>query len=92
MWLSLAEPNQLGEVGQPRLLFNAAAEAAGLRTPGKKDWPADCLRHSFASYRATQISLIDLARDMGNSENIIVKHYHEVATPEAATEFFSSMP
>ncbi len=91
-WLALAKRHRRGTIGYSDTYFRRAAEAAGLRDPKGGGWPADCLRHSFGSYRAVQISLTDLARDMGNSESIIISHYREVTDRETAEKFFSIRP
>ena len=68
--------------------LDAAKARAGFKT-----WPANALRHSFASYRLAQCA--DAARvslEMGNSPQIIFGHYRELVKPKDATRFWSIKP
>ena len=38
------------------------------------------------------IGLTDLARDMGNSQQVIIDHYRAVADRETAKKFFNARP
>ena len=56
-------------------------------------WPQDCLRHTAASY------LLSLHKDagkvaltLGNSERILLRHYHNLVTTEATEKFFNIKP
>lgn len=56
-------------------------------------WPQDVLRHSYATYRLAQTNnLHDLANEMGNSPQIIVKHYRDLASAKEGKAWFSIMP
>lgn len=58
-----------------------------------RKWPADVLRHSFGSYRLKQTE--DRARtaeEMGNSPDIIKRHYRRPITGEQARLWFAIRP
>ena len=59
-----------------------------------KDWPADCLRHSFATYWLEKYKDAPrLALEMGNSVSVIMNHYHRVLdNPEDAARYWNIMP
>ena len=70
-----------------RHLIKAACEKAGV------PWKLNALRHSFASYRLAQLG--DAARtalEMGNSPNVIFKHYRELVTAEQSAAYWSIKP
>ena len=50
------------------------------------------LRHSYASYRFTQIGENELAKELGNSPGVIFSNYRELVEPEAAEDWFSIVP
>jgi hypothetical protein len=51
------------------------------------------LRHSYASYRLAAIqNAAQVALEMGNSSEIVFKHYRELVKPEAALKWFSIFP
>jgi integrase len=61
---------------------------------GKKvfggSWPADCLRHSYGSYRNAQIrNLSQVAEEMGTSVDMLHRHYHNPRPSVEAGEWFS---
>ena len=63
---------------------DALRKAAGLN-----DWPRNVLRHSFGSYLLASTHDENLtAAQMGNSPDIIVKHYREMVRPEAAERYW----
>jgi len=69
--------------------FRDARTAAGI-----KDWPADCLRHSFASYwLQIHRDAPALALEMGNSVEVILERYSKVLDePEDAAKFWATLP
>ena len=74
-----------GHVFHSRQLFREAVEDAGLAP-----WPQDRLRHSYGTYRLALTKNEQLvAADMGNSPDIIHRHYRVPTTPEIAIAFFS---
>ena len=68
--------------------LDAAKARAGFKT-----WPANAMRHSFASYRLAQCA--DAARvslEMGNSPQIIFAHYRELVKPKDAARYWQITP
>ena len=56
-------------------------------------WPADILRHTYASHRSPIIkSLPALALEMGNSEKILKEHYNQPLPEAEAEAFFQLLP
>lgn len=56
-------------------------------------WKPDALRHSFASYRlALTKDMAALALEMGNSPDMIFKHYLELAHEDVAARYFGLRP
>lgn len=56
-------------------------------------WPDNGLRHSFGSYRlALTQNAAQLAEEMGNSVQMIRRHYAEAVFPDEAQEWFSIAP
>ncbi|NBV22268.1 MAG: hypothetical protein EB141_12850 [Verrucomicrobia bacterium] len=58
-----------------------------------ESWPQDCLRHTAASY------LLSLHKDagkvaltLGNSERILLRHYHNLVSEESTAQFFNLKP
>jgi len=72
-----------------REYFRNTRTAAGIQ-----EWPADCLRHSFASYwLETYRDAPALALEMGNSVDVILERYHKVLDdPKDAAKFWGIMP
>ena len=56
-------------------------------------WKHNALGYSFASYRLTQIkNAAEVAIEMGNSPQMIFKHYRELVTPRDAAAWWVIMP
>lgn len=74
--------------------FHAAlGYRVGDLNPDAATWPQDVLRHSYGSYwlgRYKQRAV--LAEHMGNSLQIIKKHYRSVVTKSATTEYWRITP
>ena len=71
-----------------RKRFYAVKARAGL-----SDWPANAMRHSFASYRLAQIH--DAARvslEMRNSPAMVFAHYRELVKPKDASRYWQIAP
>jgi integrase len=63
--------------------------AAGL----KDDWPVNGMRHSFGSYWLAQFNDINaLAVQMGNSPEVIEKHYRKAVRPKEAHRYWAISP
>lgn len=59
---------------------------------GVYPWPQDAHRHSFISYRRTQVGDAMTALEAGTSESIIKRHYKRPVSKEAAERFFAIRP
>ena len=56
-------------------------------------WKSNALRHSFGSYRLAEVQdAAKVSLEMGNSPQMLFKHYRELVTPEQAHEWFSIFP
>jgi integrase len=84
--------NHSGKVwkGTPNNLQDARAacvKASGIA------WRDNGLRHSFASYRLAQIqNAAQVALEMGNSADVVFKHYREIVKPSDAKAWFAVAP
>lgn len=59
----------------------------------KTGWPQDALRHSYGSFRnAILRNLPQVAEEMGTSETMLRRHYHNPRTLEEGTEWFGLRP
>ena len=60
---------------------------------GLDAWPQDILRHTAASYWLAEVhDAGKVAHELGNSAGILLRHYREIVTREAATEFWAIRP
>ena len=72
-----------------RKCIEADRDKAGLR----KNWPANALRHSFGSYHLACFNdAAALALQMGNSPQVIFKHYRELVKPKQAALYWQIKP
>ena len=56
-------------------------------------WKHNALRHSFGSYRLAAIkNAPEVALEMGNSPQMIFKHYRELVTPRDAAAWWAIVP
>jgi hypothetical protein len=63
--------NFVGDIAFSRRKFPKAYAKAGF-----KEWPLDALRHSFGTYRQPILNSTEsLALEMGNSPDVIFRHY-----------------
>jgi len=62
------------------------------KAAGLYPWPQDAHRHSFISYRRTQVGDAITALEAGTSESIIKRHYKRPVSKEAAERFFALRP
>ena len=89
-WLEWAgvRPGQTGPVCDENPV--EAGETARLGNEVfKTGWPQDALRHSYGSYRNAIIrSLPQVAEEMGTSEAMLRKHYHNPKTKEEGEAWF----
>jgi integrase len=72
-----------------RTRFDTAKTAAKIT-----EWPANALRHSFASYHyALHQDAAKTAAQLGHSDtDILFEHYRELVTPADAKKFFAIKP
>jgi integrase len=55
-------------------------------------WPADCLRHSYGSYRNAIVrSLPQVAEEMGTSVEMLHRHYHNPKPAEEGENWFQPL-
>jgi integrase len=60
---------------------------------GLSDWQVNGMRHSFGSYWHAQFNDINaLAVQMGNSPEVIERHYRKAVRPKEAHRYWSTMP
>jgi integrase len=59
----------------------------------KTGWPQDALRHSYGSMRNAMLrNLPQVAEEMGTSETMLRRHYHNPRTSEEGAEWFALRP
>ena len=72
-----------------RFLHHVTAVARACEFP----WPHNGLRHSFASYRMAQCkNAAEVALEMGNSPQMIFRHYRELVSPQDAGKWWTIEP
>ena len=60
---------------------------------GPFKWKHNGLRHSFVSYRLAELrDIAKVSDEAGNSPQMILKHYRQLVTKTAATDWFSVSP
>ena len=60
---------------------------------GITDWPNNALRHSFGSYRlAFSQNAAQTSMEMGNSPQMVFRHYRELVKPKTAAQWWSIAP
>jgi len=80
-----------GSVCLPNLrkCIEADRKKAGL----DEDWPPNALRHSFGSYHLAKFNdVAALALQMGNSPDVIFRHYRELVKPKEANRYWQIRP
>src|SRR5262249_11211704 len=90
-WLAPYRARRRGPVcpGNLRLRTEADRDRAGLR----HNWPTNALRHSFGSYHLAQFKDAPaLALQMGNSPDVIFRHYRELVRPKEAARYWQIKP
>ena len=79
---------QAGPIGYSRRYFRAAYTAAGIGS-----WKSDVLRHSFGTYRLPILKSAEaLALEMGNSPDVIFRHYRRPVGEQQGREYFAIVP
>jgi site-specific recombinase XerD len=74
-----------------RLSWEETLTAAGWRdAKGKSTWPRNAMRHSYGTYRMAVVKYENLvAAEMGNSPEMIHKHYRRVVPKSATQDYWS---
>jgi integrase len=77
-----------GSVYYSRRKFREAYKAAGMG-----EWKMDILRHSYGTYRLPILKSADaLALEMGNSPEVIFRHYRRPTNEASASAYFDLRP
>jgi integrase len=77
-----------GSVYYSRRRFREAYKAAGM-----DEWKMDILRHSYGTYRLPILKSADaLALEMGNSPDVIFRHYRRPMNEASASAYFDLRP
>jgi integrase len=90
-WLAPYRSHRRGPVcpGNLRLRTEADRDRAGLR----HNWPTNALRHSYGSYHLAHFKDAPaLALQMGNSPDVIFRHYRELVRPRVAARYWQVRP
>lgn len=90
-WLRMAANGQQGPLGLSASAYrdrlNAAAKIAGI------EWDENLLRHSFGSYRLAQAKNVAVvSEEMGNSPDVVRKHYTNLVRPESVSDYWNILP
>ena len=86
-WLTKFSGNS-SAIGYSRRKFRDAYKSAGI-----DEWQLDILRHSYGTYRLPILKSADaLALEMGNSSQVIFRHYRRPMTEKDARAYFALAP
>ena len=86
-WLTKFSGNS-SAIGYSRRKFRDAYKSAGI-----DEWQLDILRHSYGTYRLPILKSADaLALEMGNSPQVIFRHYRRPMTEKDARAYFALAP
>lgn len=89
-WL-VPHKQQRGPVVEIRNLLNRRNKL--MKAAGMDNWPHDVLRHSFGSYfLAVSKDDTKVAYEMGNSPDIVHRHYKALVTEADANKYWSLRP
>ena len=83
-WLQpIAKPSGPIVERELRYRHEAARERAGI-----KEWPENCMRHSFVSYRlAATGNAAQTALESGHDQAVLFAHYRELVRPKDAERY-----
>jgi hypothetical protein len=71
-----------------RKRHEAARDRAGI-----KQWPDNCMRHSFVSYRLADTgNAAQTALESGHDQAVLFQHYRELVKPKDAARYWQIMP
>lgn len=77
-----------GTIGYSRRAFRAAYQSAAI-----DNWKQDVLRHSYGTHRLPILKSAEaLALEMGNSPDIIFRHYRRPMAEQIGLDYFSIVP
>ena len=95
-------PNLLAWLAPYRMKAGAVVPPVNFRQKTDEDkaaaglgerWPVNAARHSFGSYWLAEFSDVNkLALEMGNSPQVIEKHYKRAVKPKEAHRYWEIMP
>lgn len=92
-WLDLIPRQTQGPVGFRKPDAYSSRLKKCILAAGIHPWPHNALRHSFASYRlAGGATERQVAMEMGNTPEVLINHYRQLVTSQAATEFWNLSP
>jgi integrase len=81
----LAEGGELGPMSPRRV--REVVRKSGV------SWSHNVARHSWVSYAvASDQDAASVALEAGHAESVLFRHYRELVTPEAAEEFWATVP
>ena len=76
-----------------RVFFSRRKFRETYRAAGFAKWPLDVLRHSFGTYRLPLLKSAEaLALEMGNSPDVIFRHYRRAMNESVAAAYFRITP
>ena len=95
--ITTVDPRRRLDVAKPHAGFRPTQFS---RSPERKkeqerlrDWPRNAMRHSFGSYRLQETqNAAQVALEMGNSPQVVMKHYRELVLPDEAEAFWKITP
>ena len=96
-WLGLVKEGGAEQPGYySRRAHRGAVELANVEL-GKRSlplivWDEDLMRHTYASYRSSQVPVSELADQMGTSPDMIYRHYRQQRPAAEVKAFFGIMP
>jgi integrase len=92
-WLASYRERATAGGGSVFVSYRAAERSIALAKGMIGNWPKNALRHSYATYRLAQCQ--DAARvalEMGNSPQMLFRHYRELADEHDAAAWFAIAP
>ena len=82
------EKHRHGKLFYSRVFFEQMRDGLGI-----EEWPQDCLRHDYGTYRFKVLGSFGvLADEMGNSEAIIRQRYQRSVSQSEADAYWLIMP
>lgn len=93
-WLRrVAKRKRKGRIANFAFAANLARSVSASASRAKVEWKQNALRHSYASYRlAITSDAAKVSLELGNSPQMVFRHYRELVKPEAAAKWFNIVP